>query len=441
MEECGLSAMLILDLDNFKTVNDSYGHLYGDSVLSQVGTGLKRMFRSRDIIGRIGGDEFLIFMSDIPNEELIHSRCRQILDTFKARFEECAPDMNVSCSIGVALVPDHGRGYNELFTRADKALYQSKSRGKNCYTIYDGSMLAEASAAVSHVVTRIDSEEVPGLADASFVRFVFSRLYESADIEGTFNDILAFVGKQLNVSRVYIFENNEDNSACSNTFEWCNKGIAPEKDFLQNVSYIDDIAGWPEVFNERGVFYCSDISSLAPHFRAILEPQGIKSMLQCAIMDNGTFRGYVGFDECSVHRLWTRDQIELLQFLAEVLAMFLLKKRAQDKMAEQAENLRRILDRQDVWLYVIDSDSCRLKFMNKKAREGVSGDMDLPCYKALRGRDSRCENCPAMDIRRKKNDSVIIDDICFGCRVHANASEIQWNGESACLVFCYELDE
>ena len=79
--------------------------------------------------------------------------------------------------------------------------------------------------------------------------------------------------------------------------------------------------------------------------------------------------------------------------------------------------------------------------MNKKAREGVSGDMDLPCYKALRGRDHRCENCPAMDIRRKKNDSVIIDDICFGCRVQANASEIEWNGESACLVFCYGLDE
>ena len=124
----------------------------------------------------------------------------------------------------------------------------------------------------------------------------FRSLYESSDTFGTISDILSYVGQQLNVSRVYIFENNDDNTTCSNTFEWCNEGISPEKDSLQNVSYIEDIPGWPEVYNERGIFYCTDISSLAPQFRSILEPQGIKSMLQCSIRDNGVFRGYVGFD-------------------------------------------------------------------------------------------------------------------------------------------------
>ena len=80
-------------------------------------------------------------------------------------------------------------------------------------------------------------------------------------------------------------ENSDDNTSCSNTFEWCNEGITPEKDVLQNVSYITDIPGWPQVYNEKGVFYCTDITQLAPQFRAILEPQGIKSMLQCAITD------------------------------------------------------------------------------------------------------------------------------------------------------------
>ena len=128
------------------------------------------------------------------------------------------------------------------------------------------------------------------MADASFVRSIFRRLYESNDTIASIDDIISYVGQQLNVIRVYIFENNDDNTACSNTFEWCNEGISPQIDFLQNVSYIDDIPGCPEVYDERGVFYCTDISALAPQFRDILEPQGIKSMLQCSIRDNGVFR-------------------------------------------------------------------------------------------------------------------------------------------------------
>jgi GAF domain-containing protein len=62
-----------------------------------------------------------------------------------------------------------------------------------------------------------------------------------------------------------------------------------------------------------------------------LEPQGIKSMLQCAIMDGDTFRGFVGFDECSANRLWTQGQIDLLDFLAEVLAVFLMKQRSRQQ--------------------------------------------------------------------------------------------------------------
>ncbi len=441
-EDSSLSAMLILDLDNFKLINDNYGHLYGDTVLSQVGAGLKKLFRSHDIIGRIGGDEFLILMRDIPNVDLVHSRCELLLNTFRELLEQTAPGLNVSCSIGAALIPDHGTGYSDLFRRADEALYLSKNRGKNTYTLYDPIAAMDPLADGVRITTRIDSDEQPGMADSSFVRFVFRRLYESSDIIQTFNEILAYVGEQLNVSRVYIFENNDDNTTCNNTFEWCNEGVSPEIDNLQDVSYITDVPGWPDVFNEHGVFYCTDISSLAPHFRAILEPQGIKSMLQCSIMDNGVFRGYVGFDECSVHRLWTQEQINLLQFLSEVLSLFLLKKRVQDKATEQADNLRSILDRQDVFLYVIDPETCKLKFLNEKTRKlAPKSKPGSTCYKVFRNRTSRCENCPALDIRQKKNASVVIEDSLLGERVQANASEIRWNGESACLIFCHTLEK
>ena len=123
-------------------------------------------------------------------------------------------------------------------------------------------------------------------------------------------------------------ENNPENTHCDNTFEWCNEGIEPEKDNLQNLSYLPALAGWPDVYKDNGMLYCADIQELEPRFRDIVEPQGIKSMLHCAIMDRGVFRGYVGFDECTANYLWTQDQISMLQFMAEVLAVFLIKHRS-----------------------------------------------------------------------------------------------------------------
>ena len=320
-----VAGLLILDLDNFKCVNDTQGHLFGDVVLTQVGATLRRMFRSDDIIGRIGGDEFMVLLKDIPGTEPLKERCQSILESMNILLKNLAPDLPVSCSIGAALFPAHGRHYNELFLKADEALYQAKNKGKNQFRIYDADykFITDNSSRT----TVIDSDDPLAVTSESFERFVFHCLYESRDIETTINSLLSFVGSNFNVSRAYIFENNDDNTECSNTFEWCNEGIVPQKEKLQNISYITDIPGWPEVYKESSVFYCTDITKLEPRYREILEPQSIKSMLHYAIMDQGVFRGYIGFDDCVHNRLWTREQMDQLEFLAEVLSVFLINRR------------------------------------------------------------------------------------------------------------------
>jgi len=435
-------AMLIIDLDNFKSINDTYGHLYGDAVLTQIGGHLRRLFRSHDIVGRIGGDEFLIFMKQIPDREMVVSRCEVLLSTFRNIMEETVPGLNVSCSIGAVLTPEHGVSYSELFQRADKALYLAKNNGKNCWRIYDSRVRYNIGRGNSaNISTRIDSDRLPGLANNSFLHFVFRSLYESTDLPATIDEILAFIGEQFNVSRAYIFENNEDNSCCTNTFEWCNEGITPEKENLSNISYETDIPGWPEVYNEKGVFYCTNISELAPQFRAILEPQGIKSMLQCAIMDNGVFRGYVGFDECTAHRLWTQEQISILEFLAEILALFLLKKRTQDRAVEQAANFRHVLDCQDVWIYVVDPETYELRFLNKKLHELVpKAQLQACCYKALAGRDTPCEGCPIAEKAGESRSRYVRNDH-LGVGVSASSAAISWNGSDARLITCLRTEE
>lgn len=320
-----LDAMLILDLDNFKSVNDSYGHLYGDAVLTHVGNTLRSLFRSRDIIGRIGGDEFLILLKDLTNISVVHERCELLVTTFQKQLSNLMPELSVSTSVGAALAPEHGTTWADLFRHADEALYGAKNKGKSQYKIFNPQDSYQAFMNVAGH-TRIDSDDQATPHEDTLVRQVFHNLYASTDLEASIKEVLTFVGTHFNVSRVYIFENNAENTHCKNTFEWCNAGIEPQIQNLTSVSYADDVPSWKSCFNDRGILYSSDIQSLAPDLRDILESQGIKSILHCAIMDQGVFRGVVGFDDCNSNHFWTREQISTLQFLAEVLSVFLLKR-------------------------------------------------------------------------------------------------------------------
>jgi diguanylate cyclase (GGDEF)-like protein len=130
-------AVIMIDIDNFKRINDTLGHIQGDSALSQVGEKLSSLFRPVDIVGRIGGDEFLIYMNNYNSFNTLVSK----LDTISDMFKDIKLGENgsyiVSGSIGVSLYPQDGTTYTELYQKADRALYFSKSRGKNCYNIYN----------------------------------------------------------------------------------------------------------------------------------------------------------------------------------------------------------------------------------------------------------------------------------------------------------------
>ena len=433
-------AMLIIDLDNFKQVNDRFGHMFGDAVLSQAAQEIRKQFRMDDIAARIGGDEFMVFMKKVPDEERVRSRCEKLISSFRTLFEERIPGSGLTCSIGIAMCPKDGIAHQELYHAADKALYQAKKMGKNQFAFYNiNTALPQMETTVSQ---HIDSNDETFMGDNSLIHYTFHRLYQSGDVEGTIQAVLEIIGKQMNVSRVYIFENDADNKYCSNTFEWCNQGITPEIEHLQRISYETDIPGYQNNFDERGIFYCPDTKELPPEQYAILEPQGIKSMLQCAIRDTGMFRGYVGFDECVQNRLWTKEQVDILTFLSEVLSIFLLKHRAQKEMEQKAEDLNSILDNQNAWIYVVDPNTYELLFINEKTRKlAPNAEVGMKCYKSLRGFDQRCSDCPVAGIQRTKTKGVVVRNDYLGVKVLAEATLITWKGNEASLLTCWEMEQ
>lgn len=127
-------AFIIMDLDYFKTINDSYGHQYGDEVLKGTAAILKETFRSDDIEGRLGGDEMAVLMKNIPSRECVEGK----LELIKKRLGELSKhDRKITASIGVSFFREHGRNYEELYRTADIALYKAKEQGRNQYIIYD----------------------------------------------------------------------------------------------------------------------------------------------------------------------------------------------------------------------------------------------------------------------------------------------------------------
>lgn len=132
----GRHAMMIVDVDDFKHVNDRLGHLEGDTVLKYIAAQMRRLFRSGDVISRSGGDEFMVFLKDIGDIDRIAGRAEDLCEAVRGG-NALHPSWGLSCTIGVARYPDDARNFQELYAKADLALYRAKAAGKDTYALYE----------------------------------------------------------------------------------------------------------------------------------------------------------------------------------------------------------------------------------------------------------------------------------------------------------------
>lgn len=442
------SALMIIDIDNFKMVNDTMGHLYGDAVLSNLAREMSGAFRDTDILGRIGGDEFIIFLKSVKDVELICQNARRVLDLFTQLNVNGHLMSEISCSIGIALFPDHGRDFTTLYQNADYALYQAKHEGKNRYFIYDeggiSNYIRNRKHLISSVGSKIDSNQDVRVMNADLVEYAFRILYNSKDMNAAISNILEIIGNHFDVSRAYIYECSEDEQNFDNTFEWCNKGVASLAEAHRKLPHDRDRDIFCRTyFNEDNLFYCSDITTLPEEHYKVLENTGIKSVLQSAITENGKYRGLVGFDDCRQNRYWTREQVDVLVLISEIISTFLLKYRAVERYRKENEGLLSVLDNQNSWIYVIEPDTKKMLFVNKKTKQiAPDAKTGMYCYKEFLNRETPCERCPADHIQPGCcNCTFETENPYLGIWFNADASVITWKGNTAVLVCCHDITE
>lgn len=126
--------LFMLDMDNFKSVNDTYGHKTGDEILKIFAEVLTECTRAQDIVCRVGGDEFILYSRDANTPEIVTAIAIRIIERFKARKKLFLPESQVSVSIGICLI-SNGESFTDAYSIADAALYEAKNAGKNTYHI------------------------------------------------------------------------------------------------------------------------------------------------------------------------------------------------------------------------------------------------------------------------------------------------------------------
>jgi diguanylate cyclase (GGDEF)-like protein/PAS domain S-box-containing protein len=148
--------ILYIDLDRLKFVNDNLGHVYGDELIIEAGKRILNSIRAEDTLARVGGDEFVVITPNIPNLKIATRVAKRIMASFKAGFIIDNKLFRTTASIGISAYPTHGTEINELVSKADKAMYYVKSRGKDYYKIFE-SNLSEQEKRKFNLQTTLES--------------------------------------------------------------------------------------------------------------------------------------------------------------------------------------------------------------------------------------------------------------------------------------------
>lgn len=335
----GRLAMLILDIDGFKSINDQLGHLYGDTVLLALTDAMREVAVEGDLLGRFGGDEFTMFLSDYKSLPELRGR----IELLRERFSEiCAADgeeLRCSISVGTALYGYDGVTVTELLTNADIALYYVKEQGKNGYAICTEDIKERFAGKNKNRERRKPIPASKSLPE-EVAEFALELLEGSKDIKGAINMLLAKVGRRFGLSCVTLREEDEKGdyliSCC-----WYDEKKIPHHSEPVNVT-VEDKLYMANSFRENKILEFSSLSELSEELPLyhVYEKKGIRAMLQCPLFYDGKPYGYVCYVDCVENRVWTEEARNSLSVISRIVGNYLARERDYQKIAQKVELMK-----------------------------------------------------------------------------------------------------
>ena len=389
-------ALLVLDMDGFKKINDNLGHLFGDAVISDMALTLTEVFSGADILGRVGGDEFVVCIREADDREQINALCEKLRNMLRRSFKYGdGKILNVSGSIGIVMSPEYGTQYDELFGYADTALYEAKQRGRDMHVFYTKEIQAGQRKKTEE--NEVMQERQALLANP--VEFIFRMLYETGDARITVETLLALFAKYFMVQRVVIYQQKDGQWVC--WFEWHAGDTLPVA-----VAHEGNVFACINANFQKGIYgnfsECPDTAKLEGSLAQLFSERNIHAFLHAGIMNGERRIGFVGFDDCRASRVWTKREHEVLKTFADVLGTFLMDQMRYDMVRKGYWHLQGILNAMLRKIWVTSTKDGKVLYMNAATRKELgapeNGD-EKTCYKVVTDSNRPCIRCKFSKLR------------------------------------------
>ncbi len=286
----------ILDLDNFKFVNDTYGHSAGDGVLKNVASDLIRVLDGKGVAGRFGGDEFLfVNLRDLEYDdkkkffEGVYTKDRVLRRNVELL--SCKPF--ITGTIGCASFPENAQDYDTLFGMIDKTLYRGKAKGRNCYIIY-----------VEDKHKGLEIQTLAGHGLYSILHSVNEKFELSGKLSEKLSSVYKILREELRVSDLYFVD------------EARNLRSVMDPKFLEAADDIDKLMV-TDMFSSNNL---ADVEDISPILYKSLRERDIETLLSVRVIIDGTTYGYLLLAEPRSLRIWQDDESAVLYFLSKLIA-------------------------------------------------------------------------------------------------------------------------
>ncbi len=315
----GQVAIVMMDVDNFKTLNDTYGHLFGDKVIMAVAEVIKKTVGENGAAGRVGGDEFMLVIRDFGDEVGLRNYLRTIKTNVAALFQDKLGINRISCSIGASRSGIDSDQYKDLVRIADKALYIAKQKGKNRFIIY----LEEKHGRFHMADEGYDMMEIRdsfysekdlnrwNVLLADVVLYGSSRLeplLEHAVVTLTIDRLIVLWGKELSMTAISSMGH---------------QGTEKERTLLENQAYLELFQGDMYMITNTNM-----LEFTLPDAYGVFRDNGVRSVMQHLLRDmDGNLAGMVLAEECVNLKHFPKLAVQLFENMSKIINAVLLKER------------------------------------------------------------------------------------------------------------------
>lgn len=323
--------LIMIDLDDFKLVNDQFGHLEGDKALQFFASTVKSQFRQSDIIGRVGGDAFVIFMTDIPNVDVVESKAEQLMLSLRPNDDQDGYRQHMAISVGISLYPENGLDYTTLFKKADMALFMAKKLGRNRCQIYRGDGIFSSVIEKKDDENRIIKPEDQMQVLDEFNRGLTHVIYKASTTENMIEKLLDEVARHYKLDSVFI----EDASSSNMIYQWkAQENSMRHQDCGIDIRELIDTG----FVKKRELWSCSDVRELPDRWDTHFLELGIGSIMLMPIYHEDKYCGLLGFTKKEKVSQWDAKIEEACRVVAKITSGTLY----QEKLEQELKNYHQI---------------------------------------------------------------------------------------------------